>query len=223
MASPAAVQGEGRGPQEGQKNEVDDEMTLSAMSTHRQGMLTCSFWSCMISCSKTRGEIVCEWHVCTNFFWRKVWGASLPLSDTAHCPSQCSYFLAFVPYFHLLEFLAVRLEGSNCIHRTQFLWPPSTLCHCLNRTGDYADFLIYPHSKYSHNLVNERSFFVTAEYFVVPPTFLLVARSISRYSAQRGPLHLHGLCGIFSYRPVEMGNPDSGVETHLYHGHQTRN
>ena len=39
-APPAVQQGEVRGPQEGQKNEMYDEMTLSALSTHRKGMLT---------------------------------------------------------------------------------------------------------------------------------------------------------------------------------------
>lgn len=41
-APPAVLWGGGKGPRESQKNEVYDEMTLSAMSTHRMGMLTCS-------------------------------------------------------------------------------------------------------------------------------------------------------------------------------------
>ena len=40
VALPAVHQREGRGPQEGQKNEMYGEMTLSALSTHRKGTLT---------------------------------------------------------------------------------------------------------------------------------------------------------------------------------------
>lgn len=40
VALPAVRQREGRGPQEGQKNDMYGEMTLSALSTHRTGILT---------------------------------------------------------------------------------------------------------------------------------------------------------------------------------------
>lgn len=57
-APPAVQQGEVRGPQEGQKNEMYDEMTLSALSTHRKGMLTCTL--CMDLVFKdSRGN--CMW------------------------------------------------------------------------------------------------------------------------------------------------------------------
>ena len=61
VAPPAVHQREGRGPQEGQKNEMYGEMTLSALSTHRKGTLTCSPLKLHgFLCSKTQGEIVDE-------------------------------------------------------------------------------------------------------------------------------------------------------------------
>jgi len=59
VALPAVHQREGRGPQEGQKNEMYGEMTLSVLSTHRKGTLTCSPLKLHgFLCSKTQGEIV---------------------------------------------------------------------------------------------------------------------------------------------------------------------